>query len=135
MKIDNNVSHFTLDGTKITCLGDAQLRNSDFNELRNGCPLNIGITEVIYCCNRMSGSSNDYKGVLVYEDTNCRWHCNQLDYHVRGNPVEGYDPTPCKLGNLLSYLGQGWNYVNGGKQIIGYLRRNVLDEEACDDQD
>lgn len=69
MKIDN-----------VTRLGDAQLRNSDFLELRN-------------------------------------------------------DPTPLSLRNLLSYLGQGWNYVNGGKQIIGYLRRNVLDEEVSDDED
>ena len=122
MKIDNNVPHFICEDTPVTRLGDAQLRNSDFLELRNGCPLNIGITEIIYCCN------------LVYEDTNCRWHCNQLDYHVRGNPVGGYDPTPLNLRNLLSYLGQGWNYVNGGKQIIGYLRRNVLDEEISDDQ-
>lgn len=135
MKIDNNVPHFICEGAPVTRLGDAQLRNSDFLELRNGCPLNIGITEIIYCCNRMPDGSNDYKGVLVYEDTNCRWHCNQLDYHVRGNPVEGYDPTPLNLHNLLSYLGQGWNYINGGKQIIGYLRRNVLDEEISDDED
>lgn len=79
MKIDNNVPHFICEGTPVTRLGDAQLRNSDFLELRNGCPLN--------------------------------------------------------LRNILSYLGQGWNYVNGGKQIIGYLRRNVLDEEISDDQD
>lgn len=44
---------------------------------------------------------------FVCEDTNCRWHCNQLDYHVRGNPVENYDPTTYKLSSLISYLGQG----------------------------
>lgn len=134
MKIDNNVPHFICDGASVTRLGEAQLRNSDFYELRNGCPLNMGITEIIYCCNRMPGDGNDYKGILVYEDTNYEWHCNRLDYHVRGNPVEGYDPTPCELGQLISYLGQGWNYVNGGKQIIDYLRQEVLDEELGDDQ-
>ena len=132
MKIDNNVPHFTLDGAKITRLGDAQLRNSDFYELRNGCPLNIGIVKIVYCYNRMPGNGNDYTGVLVYEDTGCRWHCNQLDCHVRGNPVENYDPGRCKLGELISFLGQGWNYVNGGKQIIDYLRRSELDEEVSD---
>lgn len=40
MKIDNNVPHFICEGTPVTRLGDAQLRNSDFLELRNGCPLN-----------------------------------------------------------------------------------------------
>lgn len=135
MKIDNNVSHFNCEGASVTRLGDAQLRNSDFLELRNGCPLNIGITEIVYCCNRMPGDGNDYKGVLVYEDTDYNWHYCKLDYHVRGNPIEGCDPTLYELGRLISYLGQGWNYVNGGKQIIGYLRRNVLDEEKNDDQE
>ena len=135
MEIDNNVPHLICKGTPVTRFGDAQLRNSDFLELRNGCPLNIGITEIIYCCNRMPDGSNDYKGVLVYKDTDYDWHYCRLDYHVRGNPVEGCDPTIYDLSNLLSYLGQGWNYVNGGKQIIGYLRRNVLNEEDGDDQD
>jgi hypothetical protein len=83
----------------------------------------------------MPDSSNDHKGVLVYKDTDCYWHYCKLDYHVRGNPIEGCDPTLYNLRNLLSYLGQGWNYVNGGKQIIGYLRRNVLNEEDSDDQE
>lgn len=135
MKIDNNVPHFICEGTPVTRLGDAQLRNSDFLELRNGCPLNIGITEIIYCCNRMPDGSNDYKGVLVYRGTDGYWYYCRLDYHVRGSPIEGCDPTPHKLDRLLSYLGQGWNYVNGGKQTIGYLRRNVLNEEDSDDQD
>lgn len=135
MKINNNVPHFRYDGVSVTRLGGAQLRNSDFDELRNGCPLNMGITEIVYCCNCAPGNGDDcsYKGVLVYKDTDCYWHCNRLNYHVRGNPIEGYDRAQHKLDKLLSYLGQGWNYVNGGKQIIDYLRRSELDEEDEDE--
>ena len=43
MKNDNGVPRFTYDGTSVTCLGKYELRNSDFYELRNGCPLSIGI--------------------------------------------------------------------------------------------
>lgn len=134
MKIDNNVTHFICEGATVTRLGNTQLRNSDFLELRNDCPLNMGITEIVYCCNRVSGDGNNYKGILVYEDTDYDWHYCRLDYHVRGNPIEGCDPTPYDLGSLLSYLGQGWNYVNGGKQIIDYLRREILDEEISDEK-
>lgn len=135
MKIDNNVPYFICEGASVTRLGDAQLRNSDFLELRNGCPLNIGITKIIYCCNRMPDGSNNYKGILAYEDTDRDWHYCRLDYHVRGNPVEGHDRTSYRFDELISSLGQGWNYINGGKQIVDYLRRNVLDEEVSDDQD
>jgi hypothetical protein len=49
MKIDNNVPHFTYEGVSVTRLGDAQLRNSDFLELRNGCPLNQSVTYDAMC--------------------------------------------------------------------------------------
>ena len=134
MKNDNGVPRFTYDGTSVTCLGKYELRNSDFYELRNGCPLSIGIVKIVYYSRSIS-TGGYYDGLIVYKDTRGYWHLDDFDYHIRSNPIERYNPSKHPLKHLLFLLEQGYCSVRGGKLIADYLRHTEPDEELGDDQD
>jgi hypothetical protein len=121
-----------LEEAKVVSLSDDELHDWDLEKLQKDAPLGVAVAEVIYW---YKNYGYDGDGAIVYRDSHHRWHIDGLNHCSCSGPCDGFCNISYSLSDIKKLLKKDDYYENGGKQIIGYLRRNVLDEEGGDDQD